>query len=287
MKKKIMVLGSRGMLGHQVVLFLKTQQEKYFLLDVARSPFTENTILVDASDMQELELVLRSHQPDIVINCIGVLVKQSKNNPAMAIQLNAYLPCRVASIINDWSGKLIQISTDCVFSGNSGGYYEEDIPDGRDVYALTKILGEQIGDENLVIRTSIIGPELKADGTGLFHWFMMQKGEVDGYSKVFWNGLTTPHLAKIIFQAIEEKWSGIHHIGHELPISKYHLLGSIKLIMNKKDVEINEENTYTSDKSLRTMWSSRAVSIPDYFQMLQEMRESMVSNMELYPHYSI
>src|SRR5690606_27782525 len=107
---------------------------------------------------------------------------------------------------------LIHISTDCVFSGKKGDYIETDQKDGSSVYAQSKSLGEITGDNILTIRTSIIGPELKNNGIGLFHWFMSQQGQIQGYSNVFWNGVTTLELAKVIHRLINKQMDGLIHI---------------------------------------------------------------------------
>ena len=67
---------------------------------------------------------------------------------------------------------LVQIA---YFPVKKGIYNESDFRDADDIYGRSKALGEIINDKDLTIRTSIIGPELKLNGEGLFHWFMHQK----------------------------------------------------------------------------------------------------------------
>ena len=129
-------------------------------------------------------------------------------------------------------GMLIHISTDCVFSGNKGNYIETDYRDARDIYGLSKALGEIDNENDLTIRTSIIGPELKTNGEGLFHWFLSQKGNVYGYTDAIWGGVTTLEFAKAIDCAIEQRITGLINLTNKVPISKYELLKLSQKIFN-------------------------------------------------------
>ena len=204
MKKKLLVLGSTGMLGHQVVnYFLKF--DNYDVIDIAfRSRLREETIILDITDKTAFENIVYKLRPEFIVNCIGVLIHGSKN-VENAIYLNAYLPHYLKKISKNINAKLIHISTDCVFSGDKGGYIEKDGKDGKGTYSQTKILGEFEDNFNIILRTSIIGPELKKDGEGIFHWFMKQQGDIYGFSRVIWSGVTTIELAKAIKWAIDKK----------------------------------------------------------------------------------
>ena len=92
--------------------------------------------------------------------------------------------------------KIIHISTDCVFSGNKGSYTERDFCDADDTYGRSKALGEIFSDKHLTLRTSIIGPEIKAAGEGLFHWFMNQNGKINGFTRRLLGGGYDPSTCK-------------------------------------------------------------------------------------------
>ena len=112
-------------------------------------------------------MVHRVH-PEIIINCVGILIKGSREHPDNAILINAYFPHLLKRLSDEVGAKLIHISTDCVFSGKKGNYTEDDFRDADDVYGRSKALGEIINDKDLTIRTSIIGPELKENLLNLF-----------------------------------------------------------------------------------------------------------------------
>ncbi|MFK7806699.1 MAG: sugar nucleotide-binding protein, partial [Saprospiraceae bacterium] len=156
--KKVLILGSTGMLGHQVQLRLADKKE-YEIIDLSyRTKFTEKTIICNITDKPAFSKIIQDLSPDIIVNCIGVLIKGSTTNPANAIYINSYFPHFLRQIGEENNAKVIHISTDCVFSGKKGAYTLDDFKDGEDIYAKSKSLGEIIHDDHLTLRTSIIGP---------------------------------------------------------------------------------------------------------------------------------
>ena len=125
-----------------------------------------------------------------------------------------------------------------MFSGKKGNYSETDFRDADGVHGRSKALGEIINDKDLTIRTSIIGPELKENGEGLFHWFMHQHGCANGFQTAIWGGVTTLELAKAIDVAIDQGVTGLIQLSNGLGISKYDLLHLFSRIWHKQDVEI-------------------------------------------------
>ncbi|PCI41345.1 MAG: NAD(P)-dependent oxidoreductase [Proteobacteria bacterium] len=219
------------------------------------------------------------------MNCVGALVEHAKQQTASAILLNSYLPHFLSQIGKDLGFKLIHISTDCVFSGKDGGYTETSFRDGDDAYARSKALGEVINDKDLTIRTSIIGPELKQHGASLFDFFLKQKGNVKGYSKALWSGVTTLALAQALPEFMDKNICGLYHLTNGEPISKYNLLKLLHEHVNKS-VSILESDIYVVDKSLK---DTRALirPIPNYNVMITDMVSFMRKNVNLYAHYQL
>ncbi len=282
LKKRILVLGSTGMLGHQVFYYLKSFSG-FIVDDISfRSKLTETTRIIDVKNILALESYIAELQPEYIINCIGILVTGSQDE-GNAIYLNAFLPHKLAAIARTFNSKLIHISTDCVFSGSKGQYLETDLRDGRGVYAQTKILGEIIDDINLTLRTSIVGPELKSQGEGLFHWFMNQNGAIDGYTKAIWSGVTTIELAKAVKWAIDQNVTGLYHVTNNTSISKFELLELFKKY-TQKEIHINPTDGKAVDKSLLDTRGEINYQIPSYETMVMEMVESMKCHDSLYPY---
>lgn len=285
MQKKIMILGSTGMLGHQV--FYRLKEENYEIVDVSyRNKLRPESNILDLHKKDEVEDLIRKERPDYIVNCVGVLIKGANDNPANAIYLNSYLPHFLAQVCDDFNSKLIHISTDCVFSGEKGGYVESDEKDGKDIYAKTKALGEVENMHHLTLRTSIIGPELKNNGEGLFHWFMSQKGETNGFTKAIWSGVTTSELANVIVAALEQDIKGLYHVTNGQPINKFDLLNLFREYTGK-DIQINAVEGKQVDKSFLDTRRELNRTIPSYSQMIEEMVSFMKSQPELYKNYDL
>lgn len=117
MKDKVLVLGSSGLIGHQVHSYLKKSGE-YELYDIScRNKIQDNTILLNARDEQVFIDKITNIHPNYIINCIGILINASNAKPEDSIFLNAYMPHVLARLADKMNAKLIHISTDCVFSG--------------------------------------------------------------------------------------------------------------------------------------------------------------------------
>ena len=281
---KIFILGSTGMLGHKIFNYLLLK-DKYEIINLSRSELNKDTIRIDLRDLAELESIILANKPDVIINCSGMLVKESSNDLPSAVKINSELPKFLDSVSQKYNYKLIHISTDCVFSGNSGPYNDFDFPDPKDHYGKTKASGEINNNHNLTIRTSIIGPELLESGTGLFNWFMKQEEAIDGYTKSIWSGLTTYEVAKAVEYSIINNEVGLKHLSSNSPISKYMLLKIINKITSKK-LKINKVDGVMHDKSLIRSNDFFHTENLSYEKLIHEMYEDIELS-GLYSHYQL
>ncbi len=273
------------MLGHQVVnYFLKFND--YDVIDIAfRSRLRKKTIISDVTDKVTFKKLVTKLNPDIIVNCIGVLINGS-NNAENAIYLNSYLPHQLKDISKIVNAKLVHISTDCVFSGDRGDYIETDIKDGKGIYPQTKILGEIEDNTNITLRTSIIGPELKVNGEGLFHWFMKQEGNINGFTKSIWSGVTTFELARAIKWSIDNNIVGLYHVTNNSMITKYELLKLFQKHTNK-DIVITPVNGKIVNKRLIDTRLLMKYKIPPYNNMIIDMINLISKNQSLYSQYKV
>lgn len=289
MKKKVIVLGALGMAGHIMSQYLDETNE-YQVYGIARTKDTKYIKKeLDAQNFEDLEKYIQEIRPNFVINCIGILVAKSNNDLTTAIMMNSYLPHFLSKLGDKLNYKLVHISTDCVFSGKTGSYKEDSFRDGDDNYARTKALGEVINDKDLTIRTSIIGPELKPNGTGLLHWFLNQNSTISGYTKAFWSGVTTLELAKQTHEMIKQDIKGLFQLCPDDRISKFNLLKLFAKIWNK-EIIIEENSKYNVDKSLictRTDFIYVNNKRPNFEQMLLDTKNWMYKNKDYYQHYNL
>lgn len=283
--KRILVIGSRGMAGHIVFKYL-TELNTYEVFGIARNVEKEDLIFnLDINNTIGLNKILEL-QFDVIINCIGILNKNAEDNPHKAIWYNSYFPHYLEHITRETKTKVISISTDCVFSGDKGSYTESDFKDGRGFYAQSKALGEIINSKDLTIRTSIIGPELNKNGIGLFHWFMNQTGQINGYSDAYWSGITTIELAKAINEIILQDLTGLVILAASPKIDKYNLLKIINFHFKNSSVKINSDSKYKVDKSMLSVRSDFNYEVPSFETMILEMRDWIKKNENIY-NYNI
>ena len=280
---KILVMGSMGMLGHQVVKYLKEFPELEVFATSRNQRITQESIDIDISDKENLERIIEKIEPNFIVNCIGVLIRGSKNiNNAKYV--NSYFPKLLRDLSMIYDFKLVHISTDCVFSGEKGNYHENDIRDGQGTYAETKKSGEVIDDRNVTLRTSIVGPELKTNGEGLFNWFLLQDKKIFGYKNSIWSGVTTYELSKAIKWSIDSEITGLYHLTNNSSINKFDLLHLFKKYTKKKIEIIPFENDRV-DKSLIDTRKLINYEIPSYNRMIEFMIELIKEDKLTYPHY--
>jgi len=280
--KTILILGSSGMLGHVVTKYFEERSYDVYNLS-HRIKINERTEIMDVTNFSEFDKYLNKLKVDVIVNCIGTLNEDAENSPDKAILLNSYLPRFLEKKYMNTKVKIIQISTDCVFSGKTGNYTEDSFRDGDSIYARTKTLGEINNNKDLTIRTSIIGPDINEDGIGLFQWFMNQKGTIYGFKNAYWTGVTTIELAKGIEKLIKNDVAGLYHFVPNEKISKYNLLNIIAEIFNRNITIIPKEDYYV-DKSLINTRTDFKYVIPTYREMIEEMKSWIDKNPQLYSY---
>ena len=282
---RILVYGADGMLGHRIVKHLNKNFEVYATLREEKpgehyKSFVDidDNYLIPGIDVYYFDTVTRAieiSKPDVVINCIG-LVKQRKEASSYisAIKLNSLFPHQLAELCVSSGARLIHFSTDCVFSGRSGNYLEEDFPDPVDLYGRSKLLGELDSPSFLTLRTSIIGWELKNKGS-LLEWFASQRGKtVMGFKNSIYSGLSTISLARLVDQIIQ-KWPllcGLYHASSK-PISKFEILTMLKKELAWDDIVIEEDVSFICDRSLNSVKLSKETGwiAPEWRKMIEEL----------------
>lgn len=284
MKKKLLLLGSEGMLGHvsliklseKFLVYATTKQKKSFLFKRIKIP--PNVIFFDKVDLTNfllLKKIIKKIKPDYILNCAGVINKKINNSTKLnSIIINCLLPHQLAHISDLNNIRFIHISTDCVFDGKKGNYFENDKKNPYDFYGQTKSVGEEfISKNSLIIRTSIIGHEIKSK-FGLLEWFLNSKKKISGYSGFNYSGLTTLELQKyILFFLNQKNFSGIINIASK-KITKYDLLKIIKKVYNKKII-INKNRTVIKNMVLKSKrLKKKAIKKPqNWKKQLEDLKE--------------
>lgn len=289
-KPKVLVLGSTGMLGSMVRDAFKIDS-RFEVSLTSRHPKNNELAFDSIEFLSQPEKYNFLKGADYIINCIGIIKPYCKDNDPKgvhnAIQVNALFPHRLAQFLKESKTKIIQIATDCVYSGKKGQYIETDLHDALDVYGKTKSLGEVASPKLLNIRCSIIGPEEKGK-LSLLEWFLSQKNgsSANGFNNHLWNGITTLQFADICKLIISnnkfEELRNISHLHHFIPnstVNKFELLKIFNSVYGK-GLQINEtkaseavDRTLSSKfKSLSSIYPSKEmhVAIKELYEFTQK-----------------
>ena len=262
---RVTVVGSRGMAGHVIVKYLTQQGHTVTAVD--------RTVLdIENGDVDQFFETLDA---DFVVNAVGLLVKDCIDRPDRAIAINSWWPQYCAHKLKDTNTRLIHLSTDCVFDGQRGNYFEADDHTETNAYGRSKSFGEVDNSKDITFRMSIIGPELK-NGTGLLNWVLTNKDdELPGWDNAWWNGITTLQLAKCIDQYINNPTiTGVYHlVNNDVQINKYDLLCKINEVYELGKTIIPTQGPKTINKVLVDTRGEIDFAIPDYNTQLQQLRD--------------
>jgi dTDP-4-dehydrorhamnose reductase len=256
---RALVLGAGGMLGSRLWRELRGRFETYAAL---RRPYADYASLdffderrtidrVDAARDDDLDRVFAVARPRVVINAIGIVKQRREADDAVnTIVVNSLLPHRLAERCASTGARLIQLSTDCVFSGARGEYSEADVPDACDLYGRSKLLGEVAGPNCFTIRTSMVGREI-GSSRGLIEWFLSHRGEsVPGFTRARFSGLSTLELSRLIADVIEHhgRLEGVWHVAGN-PISKFDLLSMVNEVFGL-GTQLRPDDSFVCDRTL-------------------------------------
>jgi dTDP-4-dehydrorhamnose reductase len=284
---RVLILGSDGMLGHVVTKFLIKQDLDLWFTgrSVNFDPGNKSKFIkFDAKSSIESTFSNLGYF-DYVINCIGIIKpnidEKVSSSVLNAIEINSRFPHLLSNFFND--SKILQIATDCVYSGLTGNYLENSIHDPQDVYGKTKSLGEVSSTNFMNIRTSIIGREIRHHKS-LWDWVIRQEKDspVNGFTNHLWNGVTTLAFAKLVTGIMLENLfqATTQHVIPKNLITKDVLLQTILVNEGRSDVKVNPiESSVQINRTLSTqdpnmnekLWLSAGYqNVPTIEQLIEE-----------------
>ena len=263
----VLILGASGMLGSAVLKeFSNFQGELIATTRVGASLVAGSNVRFLKFDAATDNLDSAFSMPiDYVINCIGIIKPYiNDSDPKQtetAFEINGAFPNRLEAWATKRGAKVIQIATDCVFSGSKGSYLETNEHDALDVYGKSKSMGEAKGDSMMHLRVSIIGPEVDRNSS-LLEWVRNQpkNAEISGYTDHYWNGITSMHFAKIARGIIENDLFevGVFHVLPQDSTTKCELVNLIAKYLGRSDIKVNPTATGASiNRTLDTSFPAK------------------------------
>jgi dTDP-4-dehydrorhamnose reductase len=265
--KNVLILGGSGMLGSMLVDYLSRHSDFSLTATVrsaglqARMKATYPQVRWEIADFETAPTFAAFHGQHWILNAIGITKPLIRDDNAAeiltALHINSVLSHTIALQAQARNAQVLQIATDCVYSGGKGTYLETDVHDALDVYGKTKSLGECFYPNTQHLRCSIIGPEPK-DYKFLIEWFRRQppQAAVNGFINHYWNGVTTLHFAKIC-KGIIETAPALSHLQHVVPsglITKARMLHDFAAAYGRPDITIHDTEAKTVvDRTLDTV----------------------------------
>lgn len=265
----IAVLGSSGMIGHEVVNQLRSESGfKVFKYQRTEDKKNKSNITFDILKQNSNSISTEFSGYDFVINCTGIikhLINPGDHSSIEKIkEVNSYFPKLLSTALQDAKTKILEIGTDCVFSGATGNYLETSKRDATDLYGESKILGEFDAANVMRLRTSVIGLETDRSKE-LLSWFLSKRNEIiDGFTNHHWNGITSYHLGLLIKTIISRDLfiPGTQHFYPRDKVSKFALLEYFKEVWSRDDLSVRAtEAPYKVDRTLSSVSQSNVVNL--------------------------
>ena len=245
----ISILGANGMLGAGITDYLYSKNFDLIEINREDSPHYSSSghISFNAVKSHVSELVSKLPSNSILVNCAGVIKhKIDPSKPSSineAIRVNSVFPIALSNACQKKNISLIQVATDCVYSGKIGHYSELSEKDPQDIYGITKSAGEIASENTMTLRCSLVGRE-RFSQLEFLEWVLSHpRGtQINGFSNHFWNGVTVLDIAKFIEGSVVEDFfnPGIQHFVPADSMSKHELIKEVCSKFHRDDLLVVE-----------------------------------------------
>lgn len=275
-KNAIWITGAEGRLGSTLVELLKKN--------------TDNKVVgtdmdVDITDMDEVEQCIKVYRPNIVINCASISdADYCEQNKVQAFKVNALGARNLAAASRGVNAKIVQLSTDDVFSGKNTGHLTEfDLPDPQDVYGKSKYAGEnyvkELNPKHLIVRSSWVYGAANETAKEDYFSYVVKHGRSNTPFQAPLDRIGSPTssdvLADFISCLVDKTEYGIYHAScggmcsrHEFAASILTLMGyDVKLAEGYFSVENRGEVSILLDNLMMEM--TEIYTMPQWFDELK------------------
>jgi len=255
MNKKIVVLGSKGCLGQQIIETLKNNSNK--LITISRKNFDY------IYNYKKIFNIIKKFKPRIIINCAAITkIDKCEKNPDEAYEVNAFFPYRLSIISHNIGAIFIHFSTDAVFDGNKKSSYTiDDIPLPKTVYGKSKLLGEKYisyYEKSLIIRLPMLyGKFHQNQIIGNLTNKLCKNKKIFVAKDLYCTPTNSKDIAIFIKQNIENKKINrlikkkILHLSSNRRLSIFNFMKKISNIIGKSQNIVAVKNSFFEGKSIR------------------------------------
>lgn len=223
-KKRVLIIGSNGMLGQSVVsLFSQNENYELHLASFEEKSFFEDYSYtqIDIGNKKEVKKLLLDFYPDFIVNLAAYTnVDKSETEKELCWKINVNAIEYLAKYCVPANSHLIHISSDYVFDGEDGPYSESDLPNPVGYYGRSKLAGENIikrfNIPHTIIRTNVLFGATKFGRPDFVKWVkdsLESKTKIRIVTDQINNPTFLNDLSGAIKSVCELKKTGIYNIG--------------------------------------------------------------------------
>ncbi|CUP16420.1 MULTISPECIES: dTDP-4-dehydrorhamnose reductase [Clostridium] len=233
---KILITGSNGQLGNELQKIVSTGKAEIGAVSEEiknAEVFAMDVDILDITNLEQVKKVLNEVKPDVVINCAAATnVDGCEANQDLAFKINSLGPRNLAMVAEELGAKIVQVSTDYVFSGVGEAPLKEcDLVAPVSVYGKTKLLGEEFvrdfSTKYYIVRTAWLYGYVGHN----FVYTMMKLGKDRDTLNVVNDQLGNPthanDLAYHILKLIQTEEYGVYHCTGKGECSWYNFASEI------------------------------------------------------------
>lgn len=288
-RRNILLLGSSGLLGS----FLITKNKNFRFYNHINKKTLRNksfNILKLKMNHKNLSTIITKKKIDLVINCAGLTsVEICEKNKKLALNSNTNLVKNIISSIGKNDVKVIQISTDHLFSKSGNKFSESAKVEPINYYAFTKAQAEKLlinsNLKYLILRTNFFGDgkNNRKSYSDYIKQNIKNKKNIEIWNNIYFSPINMKFLKFILFSMIKKNCYGIYNLSSNEKISKYnfakkmanHLKLDEKLILPKKYIQNNNfkkpHNMCLDNKKIKEIFPkiAKKFSINSQIKMLK------------------
>jgi len=282
--EKVLIIGA-GFLGSNIA----KEFSDHFVIQTNLTKIQKNSYILDITDRKKVLDFFNEIKPNIVINCAANTgIDFLEKNTQIAYSINGEGAKNLAIASERSKIRLIHISTDGVFDGTRGNYTEEDKPNPINVYARSKIIGEENVVKNcsnhVIVRTNFYGchPQNKFLFNNILSNLRNRK-QIIGFDDVIFTPLEVSNLSHLIFDVVFSNYVGILNLSSNEPISKYQFCCNIadafgfdSNLIQKGSIEDlgfiakRPKNTSLVNTRSKIYTKSKIISLTDWLQKIRD-----------------
>lgn len=262
---KILITGANGQLGLELQAQLGQEPNKYKVIATDYEG-------LDITNLNQVKAELLLNKPDVVINCAAhTAVDKCEEDIENAYKINAIGPKNLAIACDMIGAKLVQVSTDYVFSGEvPGARREDDVTGPQSIYGTSKLLGEDyvktFCKKHFIVRTAW----LYGEGSNFVRTMLKlaeTNKEVNVVGDQFGSPTSTVDLAKAIIELMQTEYYGTFHGTCEGECSWYDFACKI---FELKGIDI-KVNKVTSEEFVRPAKRPKYSVLDNFMLKLYDM----------------